>query len=142
MLTAQESLYSDIVELHNRTKEDLEFKFDSKNFVVTPKKALRLPRHIALHGVSKHPVLVDSTTGIVSESLLGIDDDPKYPISKIDDELDMKALKDEDKLDAPVIVDGKGGDMEMVDVAPKRKPGRPSEASKLAEAKAADKKGE
>lgn len=117
-------LYGDIVELHNRTKEELDFKFDSRNYEVSPKKPLKIPRHIALHAVNKHPVTVDSESGIVTESLFGIDDDPKYPITKIGD-IDMQALREEDKLDGAVVSDGKEGEMEVIEVAPKKKPGRP-----------------
>lgn len=124
-----EALYGDIVELHNRTDVDLEFTFDSRNIVVTPKKAHKCPRHIALHAISKHPTLIDSSTGIVTESLFGIDDDPKYPITKLKG-IDLETLKDEDKLDAavisPVLTEGKATEMEMVDVTPKKRgPGRP-----------------
>lgn len=127
MDSQEQALWSDIVYLKNRVNKPLEFMWDSKLYVVPArnsvgKKGLKVPRFLALHGIQKFPVKVEASTGLVEESLLGIDEeDSPYPVTPLE-QWDEKTWKESDKAQMPkkTFVDGKVAERGVVELAAHR----------------------
>lgn len=97
MDSIEQMMYQDVVKLVNRTNEPLEFMYDSRLFIVKPDKALSIPRFIAEYGLAKYHTKADPSTGLPTESLLGVEEDPSWPTGKIKG-ADVQQTLDADKL--------------------------------------------
>jgi len=114
---AEKILYADVVKLVNRTNEPLEFKWDSVTYMLPPRGSKMFPRHIALKGIKDNNTKLDASTGLVSESLMGIDEEGSiYPCDMIGD-VNLEEIKEMPKLDTDqedikLVVDGKDATMQ------------------------------
>lgn len=112
MQTEEQRLFSDVVRLVNRTDHQLEFKHDAVTYMIEAGKHKFLPRHIAMFGVKQNNTKIDSETGLVMESLFGIDEKGGfYPCTPIKN-VNLKEVKERPKLDSDqedltIEVDGK-----------------------------------
>ena len=84
MTEAEQTLYADIVNLVNRTNKPLEFKFDSKTYVIQAKGKKTMPRFIAIYGCEANPTGFD-TSAFATGSLLGIEGDHNWPADDLTD---------------------------------------------------------
>lgn len=99
MNSVEQAMFSDVVKLVNKTKSNLEFLWDSVLYEVPAEGFKMLPRHIAMKGIEKHPIKIDSGTGLPLESLFGIDEpESEFPIDSLG-EVDLKAIRESHKLE-------------------------------------------
>lgn len=99
MNSAEQKLFSDVVKLVNRTDRELEFKWDAVTYTIPGGKDKFLPRHIAMQAVKMNNTKIDAETGLIMESLFGIDEaDTFYPCDKIGG-IDLEQIKEMPKLD-------------------------------------------
>lgn len=118
----ERNLYSDVVKLVNRTDNTLEFLFDGNLYSIKGGGNLFTPRHIALHAISKHPIKIDSSTGLVSESFFGIEGDDIFPSSYLNmSKEEVDAVVESDKAgDDSVFTNGKFVKKQRINLKPQR----------------------
>lgn len=98
------ALERDLVTLVNRTTTRLSFRFDGVVYTLEPhgKKGYKrvLPRYIAMgYAVPQNKIEEDFSTGLTVKSLLGIEDDERFPVDPLGTDVDLQALTDKPKHD-------------------------------------------
>lgn len=118
----ERTLYSDVVKLVNRTENILEFLFDGNLYSVKGGGNIFTPRHIALHAISKHPIRIDSSTGLVSESFFGVEGDDIFPSSMLGmSNKEIEEVVESDKAgDDTVFTNGKFVKKQRINLKPQR----------------------
>ena len=114
----------EIVKLVNRCNKPLEFMHDSIPYVLKAKETMMLPKSIALHAVSKAPVIIDASTGRIQESMFGIIcftpdgsiGKELYPITPLD--LDPEVVAEQPKLNNQVVPGDPNLKKKIINLAP------------------------
>lgn len=92
----ERKLYSDVVMVVNRANKPVEFLHDGNVNCFRPGEKKVMPRFIAMHGIEKLPIRVDSQSTMVLESFLGIEGDEQWPATSL--ESNPEEIKDEPKM--------------------------------------------
>jgi hypothetical protein len=118
--------FDDIVTLRSRTGEVIAIMVDSRERYVIPgkgkKDGLKVSREMAELGIKQHAFRWDGTSGIVTESLLYIEEDLDSPLETPNDKLDMKDVAKVKKTDGlgkgKAFIDGSFVQMKALDLGP------------------------
>jgi len=116
--------FDNIVVVKSRTGQDEEFRYDGKVIMIPAKKGIRIPRYMAVHAVDANALRWDSTTGLVIDSKVFIEDDlgtafatPSEPLKQ--EEID--AVKATDGLgDDVILIEGKQVRKKAINLKPTR----------------------
>lgn len=103
--------FNEIVTLRVRTGHDEEFMYDSRPFIVSSKKGLKVTRFIALKALDQTALEWDPSNGLVINAKVYIEDDIESPRATPSAPLkaeDIVAFKNTDGLgDDTILIDGK-----------------------------------
>lgn len=107
--------FDEVVTLKSRTGKDEEFICNSKPYIISTKKGLRIPRYMADLAMTQNALGWDGSTGVVNDAKIYVEEDVETPLAtpttKITDE----------EVEAAKATDGLGNDTILIDGRPVKK---------------------